>query len=281
MLPIPVPLSALVGTLSIEAINRLAQGRRPSTVRCIIVIPSRFASTRLPGKPLLKETGKYLVQQVYEQALLSKRANHVVVATDDDRIEAACISFGAPVERTDIGHPSGTDRVAEVAQRTSGDLFLNLQGDEPLINPDSLDMLFDLLIEHPDAPMATLATPLASLEEYSNPAVVKVVRDQNQRALYFSRSPIPHVRDGSPDIIGDKNLFLRHLGLYCYRKDFLLGLAKLPVHPLERVEKLEQLRVIGMGYPLLVGLTNEPGVGVDTPADYEAFVARMALKKNS
>lgn len=249
-------------------------------MRCIIVIPSRFASTRLPGKPLLKQTGKYLVQHVYERALHSQRASHVVVATDDDRIEAACHSFGAPVERTDVDHPSGTDRVAEVARRTPGDLFLNLQGDEPLINPESLDLLFSLLIENPDVPMATLATPLASVDDYNNPAVVKVVRDQNQRALYFSRSPIPHVRDGTPDFMGDNDLYLRHLGLYCYRREFLLGLAKLPVHPLERVEKLEQLRVIGMGYPLLVGLTKEPGVGVDTPADYEAFVARMAGQSN-
>ena len=245
-------------------------------MRCVIVIPSRLASTRLPGKPLLNKTGKYLVQHVYEQARKCHRADEIVIATDDITIERACKSFGAPVQLTSIDHPSGTDRVAEVAFRTKGDLFLNLQGDEPLVNPESLDLLFDLLLKNPDVPMATLGTPLVSLEEYRNPSVVKVVRDDRQRALYFSRSPIPHVRDGEAELQKDQNLFLRHLGLYCYRRNFLLSLSKLPVHPLERLEKLEQLRVIGRGYPLLVGLTQDPGMGVDTPADYEAFAAYIA-----
>lgn len=245
-------------------------------MRCVIVIPSRLASTRLPGKPLLKRTGKYLVQHVYDRARKSKLANEVVIATDDPSIEQACKSFDAPVQMTSLDHPSGTDRVAEVASRTSGDLFLNLQGDEPLVNPESLDLLFDLLIQHPEVPMATLGTPLLSLDEYRNPSVVKVVRDDRQRALYFSRSPIPHMRDGEPNLQQDQGHYLRHLGLYCYRRDFLLALGKMPVHPLERIEKLEQLRVIGRGFPLLVGLTQEPGVGVDTPEDYEAFVAHIS-----
>ena len=242
-------------------------------MHCVVVIPSRFASTRLPGKPLLNQTGKYLVQHVFERASKSKRAGNIIIATDDIQIERACRSFGALVQMTSPDHPSGTDRVAEVASRTQGDLFLNLQGDEPLVNPDSIDLLFDMLIQNPDVPMATLATPLVSLEEYRSPSVVKVVRDDHQRALYFSRSPIPHVRDSEPDFTNNQNLYLRHLGLYCYRRDFLLSLGKIPVHPLEKLEKLEQLRVIGAGYPLLVGITHDPGVGVDTSEDYDAFVA--------
>lgn len=245
-------------------------------MRCVIVIPSRLASSRLPKKPLLNRTGKYLVQHVYERAKQSRRADDIVIATDDRSIEQACQSFNASVQMTSVNHPSGTDRVAEVASRTQGDLFLNLQGDEPLVNPDSIDLLFDLLLQNPDVPMATLATPLASLDEYRNPSVVKVVRDDRQRALYFSRSPIPHIRDGEPVLQQDNSPYLRHLGLYCYRREFLLSLAKMPVHPLETIEKLEQLRVIGKGFPLLVGLTKQPGVGVDTPEDYEAFVAFMA-----
>jgi len=242
-------------------------------MHCVVVIPSRFASTRLPGKPLLNQTGKYLVQHVFERASKSKRAGTIIIATDDIQIERACRSFGALVQMTSADHPSGTDRVAEVASRTPGDLFLNLQGDEPLVNPDSIDLLFDMLIENPDVSMATLATPIVSLEEYRSPSVVKVVRDDHQRAMYFSRSPIPDVRDSEPHFAKNQNLFLRHLGLYCYRRDFLLSLGKLPVHPLEKLEKLEQLRVIGAGFPLLVGITHDPGVGVDTSEDYDAFVA--------
>lgn len=245
-------------------------------MRCVIVIPSRLASTRLPGKPLLNRTGKFLVQHVYDQAKKSKIANDIVIATDDTSIEKACKSFGAPVQMTSLEHPSGTDRVAEVASRTEGDLFLNLQGDEPLVKPESLDLLFDLLIHNPEVPMATLGTPLASHEDYQSTSVVKVVRDDRQRALYFSRSPIPYVREGKPEFGRGQLNFLRHLGLYCYRRDFLLSLGKMPVHPLENLEKLEQLRVIGRGYPLLVGVTHEPGVGVDTPEDYEAFVDHVA-----
>lgn len=244
-------------------------------MNCVIVIPSRFASTRLPGKPLLNRTGKFLVQHVFEQACKSKRASNIIIATDDISIKRACVSFGAPVQMTSLDHASGTDRVAEVASRTEGDIFLNLQGDEPMVSPESIDLLFDLLVNNPDVPMATLATPLKSMEEYQSTSVVKVVRDDLQRALYFSRSPIPHIRDSNPDF-NDNIHYLRHIGLYSYRREFLLSLGKIPVHPLEHLEKLEQLRVIGSGFKLLVGITQDPGIGVDTPEDYDAFVAKMA-----
>ena len=238
-----------------------------------IVIPARYASTRLPGKPLLRQTGKYLVQHVYERACQAKRADRVVVATDDPRIVAAVESFGGDVVRTRRDHPSGTDRVAEVAAQLDADLILNLQGDEPLIDPKCLDLLFDLLSKNPHADMATLATPFQSLEQWQNTNCVKVVRDATGRALYFSRSPIPYVRDGKPDFSLRPARFLLHVGLYAYRRPFLMRLAALPPEPLEQLEKLEQLRVLALGHSIQVGVIEGSGFGVDTYEDYERFVA--------
>ncbi len=242
-------------------------------MKTAIVIPARYASTRLPGKPLLRQTGKYLVQHVFERACQAKRADTVVVATDDPRIVSAVESFGGHVVRTRRDHPSGTDRVAEVAGQLDADLILNLQGDEPLIDPNHLDLLFDLLSKHPNADMATLATPLHSQEQWQNPNCVKVVRDATGRALYFSRSPIPYVRDGKPDFTLRPARFLLHVGLYAYRRPFLLRLAALPPEPLEQLEKLEQLRVLALGNPIQVGIVEQNGFGVDTYEDYQRFVA--------
>ncbi len=246
-------------------------------MKTAIVIPARYASTRLPGKPLLRQTGKYLVQHVYERACQAKLADTVVVATDDPRIVSAVESFGGHVVRTRRDHPSGTDRVAEVAGQLDADLILNLQGDEPLIDPNNLDLLFDLLSQHPNADMATLATPLHSLEQWQNPNCVKVVRDATGRALYFSRSPIPYVRDGKPDFTLRPARFLLHVGLYAYRRPFLLRLAALPPEPLEQLEKLEQLRVLALGNPIQVGIVEQNGFGVDTYEDYQRFVAAYRL----
>jgi len=246
----------------------------------IIVIPARLGSTRLPEKPLLKETGKYLIQHVYEQACLSKRAKRIVVATDDERIMEACKSFGAEAMMTRADHPSGTDRVAEVARAIDCKLVVNLQGDEPEVAPQSLDLLFDLLENHPEAPMATLATPIATLEAFQNPNCVKVVVDDQGRALYFSRSPIPYFRDGTPEISVQSPKAWQHLGLYGYRKDFLLGISQIPPHPLELAEKLEQLRVLAKGIPLMVGKIVHQGIGIDTPDDYRAFVrSQLSLQE--
>jgi 3-deoxy-manno-octulosonate cytidylyltransferase (CMP-KDO synthetase) len=241
-------------------------------MKTAIVIPSRYASSRLPGKPLLRQTGKYLVQHVYERACRATRADAVVVATDDPRIVSAVESFGGHVVRTRRDHPSGTDRVAEVAQQLDADLVLNLQGDEPLIDPAALDLLFDLLLGHPEADMATLAAPLASLDQWQDPSCVKVVCDGAGRALYFSRSPIPYVRDGRPDFGLRPARFLLHVGLYAYRRPFLLRLAALPPEPLEQLEKLEQLRALALGHPIQVGVVERAGFGVDTYEDYERFV---------
>ncbi|MSR55634.1 MAG: 3-deoxy-manno-octulosonate cytidylyltransferase [Gemmataceae bacterium] len=242
-------------------------------MRTAIIIPARYASTRLPAKALLRETGKYLVQHVYEQALRVPNVETVIVATDDSRILAAVESFGGRAMMTRRDHPSGTDRIAEVAQTLDVELILNLQGDEPLIDPGSLELLAKLLRDDPKAEMATLAIPVASEEIYHNPNCVKVVCGEGGRALYFSRSPIPHVRDGKPDLAAKPPLFLHHLGLYAYRRDALLALSSLPPHPLEQLEKLEQLRAIGHGWTIRVGVIAHAGRGVDTPADYERFVA--------
>ena len=241
-------------------------------MKAVIVIPARYASTRLPAKALLRQTGKYLVQHVYERACLAHRASEVIVATDDPRIQAAVASFGGRAVLTRRDHPTGTDRVAEVAQHLDADVVINLQGDEPLIDPASLDLLGDLLERDPSSGMATLATPLAGREQWQNPNCVKVVCDADGRALYFSRSPIPYLRDGEPDFDARPAWFLQHLGLYAYRRGFLLQLAKLPPTPLERIEKLEQLRVLALGHTIRVGVVPHASIGVDTPADYQRFV---------
>ena len=197
------------------------------------------------------------------------------MATDDDRILRAVHSFGGQAVMTRSDHPSGTDRVAEVAAGLDVDIVVNLQGDEPLIDPATLDLLPELLARDADADMATLAVPIASLEAWLNPACVKVVLDARGRALYFSRSPIPFVRDGEPDFARRPAQFLQHLGLYAYRREFLLHLAGTKPHPLEELEKLEQLRVLAMGRAIHVGIVSHAGRGVDTPADYERFVASI------
>jgi 3-deoxy-manno-octulosonate cytidylyltransferase (CMP-KDO synthetase) len=241
-------------------------------MRCAIVIPARYASSRLPGKPLLRHTGKYLVQHVYEQARRARRAAEVLVATDDPRIAAAVEGFGGRAVLTRRDHPSGTDRVAEVARRLDADIIINLQGDEPLVDPAALDLLPALLEKDRDAAMATLAVPLTSAEQWQNPNCVKVVCDAVGRALYFSRSPIPYVRDGRPDFAAQPPRFLQHLGLYAYRRAFLLALAALPPEPLEQLEKLEQLRALALGRRIQVGVVRQAAIGVDTWEDYERFV---------
>jgi 3-deoxy-manno-octulosonate cytidylyltransferase (CMP-KDO synthetase) len=222
---------------------------------------------------LLRQTGKYLVQHVYERACEARRAGQVIVATDDPRIVAAVQSFGGQAVLTRRDHPSGTDRVAEAARNLDADVIINLQGDEPLIDPASLDLLPDLLERDPEAEMATLAVPVRSREQWHNPNCVKVVCDTFGRALYFSRSPIPFVRDGQPQFTGEPARFLQHLGLYAYRRDFLLRLATLPPTLLEQLEKLEQLRVLALGYRIHVGVVRQVSRGVDTYEDYEEFVA--------
>lgn len=241
-------------------------------MKTAVVIPARYASTRLPAKALLRQTGKYLVQHVYEQACQARRVQEVIVATDDPRIYAAVEGFGGRVVLTRRDHPSGTDRVAEVAAQLDADIIVNVQGDEPLIDPHAIDRLPALLEKDQHAAMATLATPLRDLDQWLNPNCVKVVTDGTGQALYFSRSPIPYVRDGRPDFRREPPMFLQHLGIYAYRRDFLLQLAKMPPTRLEQLEKLEQLRVLAAGQRIQVGIVPRQSIGVDTLEDYERFV---------
>jgi 3-deoxy-manno-octulosonate cytidylyltransferase (CMP-KDO synthetase) len=245
-------------------------------IQSFVVIPARYASTRLPQKMLLNETGKPLIQYAYEAAIRAKIPQGVVVATDHAEIFAAVERFGGQAVMTDLNAKSGTDRVAEVAaSHLDIDIFVNVQGDEPEMSPDSIDRLIQLLADNPDVPMATLCTPLRDKEQLEHSACVKVVRDQNQRALYFSRSVIPHPRTWSDNLLmREPSLFYLHLGLYAYRREFLLTMGKLSQSPLETTESLEQLRVLAHGYPILCGTVEHSSVGIDTPEDYAAFVRR-------
>ncbi len=247
----------------------------------LIVIPARYDSTRLPGKPLLRQTGKYLIEHVYEQALLTKRASTVVVATDDRRIADAVREFDGQVVMTSPDHRSGTDRIAEVAamkEFSHFDTIVNVQGDEPEINPDLIDALIRLM-EKTEVQMATAAAAFENAAEITNPGIVKVVIDQRRFAMYFSRSVIPHDRDGqttgaSPLMLA--GLYRKHLGIYAYQKAFLLQLAATEPCALEKLEKLEQLRALYMGAKIIVHDTPQAHHGIDTPEDYEAFVRRYS-----
>jgi 3-deoxy-manno-octulosonate cytidylyltransferase (CMP-KDO synthetase) len=249
-----------------------------------IVIPARLASTRLPRKLLLRETGKSLIQHTYEAACRSRRAAGVCVATDHAEIFDEVRSFGGQVEMTDPNAPSGTDRVAEVARKMTAagidaDIIVNVQGDEPEIAGASIDLAIELLESQPDAVMSTLATPIRSRRQLEDPACVKVVFDARGRAMYFSRSVIPHPRQWDDALLrSNPPTFYQHVGLYAYRRDFLLQLASIPPCRLEQVEKLEQLRVLDAGRSILVGVVDEPTFGIDTPDDYRAFVAKQVKK---
>jgi 3-deoxy-manno-octulosonate cytidylyltransferase (CMP-KDO synthetase) len=240
-------------------------------MRVTAVIPARFASTRFPGKPLADLHGKPMIQWVYERTRRATGIGRVIVATDDERIAAAVAAFGGEVQMTRADHPTGTDRLAEVAARIETDLVVNVQGDEPLIDPRMIDQALAPMRRNPGVPMGTLKTPVASVEEYLSPNVVKVVTDRQGFALYFSRAPIPHPRDLAGDLeanLGQVEAY-KHIGLYVYRKDFLLTYPKLSATPLEQLEKLEQLRALEHGFRIKVAATELTSVGVDTPADLE------------
>ena len=247
-----------------------------------VVIPARYASTRLPGKALMPLDGKPIVQWVYERASAAG-AHEVLIATDDDLIVSAAHSFGAEVVMTSTGHASGTDRIAEVARLrgwSPASVVVNVQGDEPLMPAALIRQVAVLLAAHANADMATLASPITTLSEFLDPNTVKVVADAAGRALYFSRAPIPWNRDGAPagltsqrDLAGAR----RHIGIYAYRVAALLRLAALPVSALENSEKLEQLRALEAGFDIRVGeAAQRPGPDVNTLADLERVRAQIA-----
>jgi len=241
-------------------------------VNVVAVIPARYASSRFPGKLLAKETGKYLIEHVYEQVCQAGLVDRVLIATDDRRIGQASDEFGAPWRMTRGDHISGTDRIAEVAGSLEADIIVNVQGDEPEIEPESIDQMIELLRGDDRADMATLAAPFppGEDEDINNPNVVKVVVNRNGHALYFSRWPIPYRRDEKDH----KPLYRKHLGVYAYRMEVLARLSKLEPTPLEKAEKLEQLRALENAMVIAVGQVERSAEGIDTSEQYAEFVKR-------
>lgn len=246
---------------------------RQSASSCIAVIPARYDSVRFPGKMLADRTGKPLIRHVYEQARRATTVDEIVVATDDDRIAAAVRGFGGRALMTRRDHSNGTSRIAEAAQSLSASIIVNVQGDEPEIDPALIDQAVRCLISRPQCPMATLASPFAKGEDPSNPNIVKVVVRHDGAAMYFSRSLIPFDRDGVAD---GSFRPLKHVGLYVYRREFLATYVALEPTLLEKIEKLEQLRVLEHGHQIAVAIGEAHHHGIDTPEQYEAFVARAA-----
>jgi 3-deoxy-manno-octulosonate cytidylyltransferase (CMP-KDO synthetase) len=211
-----------------------------------------------------------MLQHVFERASSARYLSQVIIATDDVRIADAARSFKAPVRMTREDHASGTDRVAEVASASPAEVIVNIQGDEPLIDPAAIDAAVLSILDDTEVPMGTLKKRIVNPEEISNPNVVKVVTDRHDRAIYFSRSPIPHVREADTAAAAtDSMTRFKHIGIYVYRRDFLLNYSDLPVGPLEKAEKLEQLRALENGYPIRVAETEYESLGVDTPEDFE------------
>ena len=242
-------------------------------MKVIACIPARYSSTRFPGKVLAKATGKYLIQHTYEKACMAKLPEKVIIAADDRKVLDAAMSFGAECVMTSAKHESGTDRIAEAVKEVEADIIVNVQGDEPEIDPASIDYIAQLLIDNSDAQMATLATAITTVEQVMDPNVVKVVLDKAGRAIYFSRSPIPYDRENpiNPKI----EHYLRHIGIYAYRMDFLQKYTTLKQTPLEKTEKLEQLRVIENGFAIMAGIVKQVADGIDTPEQYAEFVKRQ------
>lgn len=264
------------------------------------IIPARLQSSRLPRKLLLKDSGKPLLQYAWEAASKASLLSEVIVATDSDEIAAVARGFGARVEMTGQ-HPSGSDRIAEVVQRCckDADLVINIQGDEPELDPRVIDRLVSLMLKHPQAEMGTLACPITSTAVLEDRGCVKVVTAADSRALYFSRLPIPCFRDGEPgDLLasdwrselsgGDETVgpaplisspWLLHIGIYAYRPEFLLAFTQMPPSRLEQLESLEQLRALEAGASILVEVVPHRSVGIDTSADYAAFLERERQRR--
>ena len=233
----------------------------------IAIIPARYASTRLPGKPLVNLTGKSMIQRVWERTRSAKKISRVIIATDDERIIRAATAFGAEGVMTRAEHRSGTERVAEVAATTArddGEIYVNVQGDEPLVEPEAIDTLVEAMESDESVSVGTLMVPIAKPADIMDPNVVKVVLDFDSNALYFSRAPIPWVRDRDAPVHAQH---MKHLGLYAFRRAALLDFATLPLGDLERVEQLEQLRWMENGYKIRVAETSHDSVSVDVPED--------------
>jgi len=246
----------------------------------IAVIPARYGSTRFPGKALADIKGKPMIQWVYERTRRSKLINRTIVATDDHRIYSAVESFGGEVIMTSSDHQTGTDRIAEVAKTIKCDLVVNVQGDEPLIDPEMIDLAIQPLADDPSIPMGTVCRKIEDREEAVDPNVVKVVFDNKGFALYFSRAPIPWDRDNWSGVKSLADLPLgtvqyKHIGLYVYRREFLLDYAQMAQTTLEATEKLEQLRALEQGYRIKTVVTEHESFGVDIPGDLGKILKRL------
>ena len=235
----------------------------------VAIIPARYGSTRFPGKPLALLGGKPMIQHVYEHTSRTPGLDRVIVATDDRRILEAAKNFGAEALLTSSRHLSGTDRLAEVAKKIRAEWVINVQGDLPFVRPETIRRTLKPLRQNRSIPMGTAKTPIYERGEWQNPNVVKVVTDREGFALYFSRAAIPHAReDGAPPANGKRKILgHRHVGIYVYRRDFLLKFARMRQTALEQAEKLEQLRALSNGYRIRVAEVDEPSVEVDTPED--------------
>lgn len=232
------------------------------------IIPARYASTRFPGKPLVDINGQSMLQRVYNQACKADLLQKVVIATDDERIYRHAESIGAPVMYTETTHQSGTDRCAEVAASyPEMDVVVNIQGDEPFIDPAQINAVITPFVQHPELAIATLAKRITDEQPLFNPNVVKVVSDKNGFAMYFSRHPIPYLRNLSHEDWLSKGLHFKHIGLYAFRNNVLGELGNLPRGKYEQAESLEQLRWLEAGYRIYVGLTELETIGIDTPED--------------
>lgn len=249
-------------------------------MRVTAVIPARYASTRFEGKALADIMGKPMVQRVYERTSRASLVSEVIVATDDRRIEEAVKSFGGRVEMTSASHETGTDRLAEVAERIDSEIIVNVQGDEPLIEPAMIDEVIRPLVEDDSVLMGTLKSRVRNLHDFLSPNVVKVVTDRDGFALYFSRSPLPFFRDKWNDLKDEafasgRLLCFKHVGIYVYRREFLIRYARMPQTPLECSEKLEQLRALENGFRIKVVDTEYESIGVDSPADLEKVLDKL------
>ena len=244
------------------------------------VIPARYASTRFPAKALADIMGKPMIQHVFERTARARLVSEVLVATDDERIAAVVRGFGGRAEMTAVDHETGTDRLAEVARRIDADIIVNVQGDEPLIDPDTIDLAIQPLVADPNLEMGTLKARIRTLHDFLSPNVVKVVTDQQGNALYFSRSPLPNFRDKWNDLKDEafasgRLLCYKHIGLYVYRRPFLIAYAGLAPTPLEQAEKLEQLRALENGYRIRVVETPHDSIGVDVPSDLDKVLEKL------
>jgi 3-deoxy-manno-octulosonate cytidylyltransferase (CMP-KDO synthetase) len=264
--------TALEGCECADEVSGLTTGDSPQAVA---IIPARYASERFPGKVIVPLAGKPLVAHTYERAGRAKLVSHAVVATDDQRVVNALKPFGVNTVMTRTDHQTGTDRIAEVAAGLDAEIIVNVQGDEPLVDPELIDATIQPLLDDPGVDMATARVAIDDLALIHDPNCVKVVCDCRGHALYFSRSTVPYVRDRRIDTRG-KEIYWQHIGLYVFRRAFLLAFTNLPQTPLERLEKLEQLRALEHGYTIAVVDAHEMSIGVDTPEGFARAEAILA-----